>query len=54
MGKKMYLITGIIFEALVLRNYAKNNVSFTWPELIAGGVIDIAAWPVVLLANVIK
>ena len=51
--EKIYLIIGTIFEAFVLANYFKDEVSYTKTEIIVGDIIDIIAWPVVLLVNIV-
>lgn len=52
MAKKIYLIIGTIFEVFILVNYLRDKVPYTKTEIIVGGIIDIIAWPVVLLDNI--
>lgn len=52
MAKKIYLIIGTIFEAFIMANYLRDKVPYTKTEIIVGGIIDIIAWPVVLLDNI--
>lgn len=54
MGMKIYLTIGLIFEILVLRSYIKANVPYTKFEIWLGAVIDVFAWPIVLLRNIIN
>lgn len=53
MVKKIYLIVGTIFEFFILRNYLRDKVPYTKTEIIVGDIIDIIAWPVVLLVNIV-
>ena len=54
MVKKLYFATGVLFEAFVMRGYIKEKVPYALAEIITGGIIDIVAWPVVLLVNIIE
>lgn len=54
MTAKIYLICGIIFEAFILNSYWKNKVPYTKAEIFIGGIIDILAWPIVLINNIKK
>lgn len=51
---KIYLIFGIVFEAFILNSYWKNKVPYTKVEIFIGGIIDILAWPIVLIDNIKK
>lgn len=53
MAVKIYLIAGILFEAFVLWDYFRCKVPYTKAEIVFGAIIDIVAWPIVLLANII-
>lgn len=48
-----YLVAGLIFEMLVLISCRGRNVNFKLMDYIIGGLIDIWAWPIVLLVNLI-
>lgn len=54
MVKKLYFAIGVIFEVFVMRGYIKEKVPYALTEIITGGIIDIVAWPVVLIANIIE
>lgn len=54
MIKNIYLTVGVIFEAFILRQYKKDKVPYTRLQIIIGGIIDIIAWPVVLLGNIME
>ncbi len=54
MVKKLYLIAGIVFEAFVIRAYIKDKPGYRKIEYLVGGIIDIVAWPIILLENVIR
>ena len=54
MGMKIYLIAGLITEAFILRTYWKEKVPYTKDELLIGAAVDIIAWPIVLIANIVS
>lgn len=54
MVKKLYLIAGIIFEAFVIGAYIKDKPAYRKIDYLVGGIIDIVAWPIVLLDNIIE
>lgn len=54
MGMKIYSIAGIIIEAFIIRTYMKEKVRYTKAELLVGAAVDIIAWPIVLIGNVIR
>ena len=49
-----YLAIGIMLEILIIRSYIKYNPNYEKIQYLIGGVIDIVAWPIVLLGNVIN
>lgn len=49
----LYLIAGIIIEAFVIRDYAKDEVPYTKAQMVIGGILDIITWPIVILVNII-
>lgn len=51
---KIYLICGIVFEFFILKSYFENNDPYTIAEILIGAVIDIIAWPIILLENIIE
>lgn len=54
MVKKLYLIAGIVFEVFVIGAYIKDKPQYRKIDYLVGGVIDIVAWPIVLLENIIR
>lgn len=52
MVKKLYLFGGIIFEAVVVWGYTKEKPPYRVSDYIIGGIIDVLAWPIVLLDNI--
>lgn len=54
MIKNIYLTVGVIFEVFILRQYQKDKVPYTKASIIIGSIIDIIAWPVVLLGNIME
>lgn len=54
MALKLYLTAGIIFEVFVIGAYIKDKVPYRKIDFLIGGVIDIIAWPIVLLENIVR
>jgi len=50
----LYFGAGVIFETFVIRAYIKDKVPYRKVDFVIGGIIDIVAWPVVLLQNIIE
>ena len=48
-----YLVVGIMLEILVIKSYIKHNPHYDKIQYLIGSVIDIVAWPIVLLGNII-
>ncbi len=53
-GMNIYLIAGIMFEALVQWVYVKENIQCNKVELWIGAAIDVIAWPIVIIVNCIR
>lgn len=50
---KIYFIMGVIHEVFVLKTYWEEKVPYTKAEILFGAAIDIIAWPIVLIVNII-
>lgn len=53
MDMSIYLTIGFICEAIVLWGYIRDEDQYTWYELLIGAVVDIIAWPIIIILSII-
>lgn len=53
MGIGVYLIIGLIIEIVIMKQDAEAGAPYTMGEVLVGAIIDIVAWPIVLLVNIL-
>lgn len=51
---KCYLIIGVVVATFIAIGYLTDNKTYTKTELFFGSIIDIIAWPFIILLNIIE